>query len=465
MASFKQAVSNTPVMARTANGMKTNQSSLNANLDLFFQIGSSRGKNLIPQFESAYQNDRVVALRTLAWSRDVRGGAGERGTFRNLLKFIEQNHPNELEQMVNVTPIYGRWDDLLELVTPKGRSLALARIQRGLNNPDEAGLCAKWMPRKGPWAVALTKFLNLSPKRYRKLVVGLTDVVEQKMCAKEWSNITYKHVPSVAAGRYAKAFGRHDPEGYGAYKTKLVTGEESINASALFPYQVIRTMRSDPAIATAQWEALPNYIGDELILPLVDVSGSMSCPVAGTPGLTCMDVAVSLGLYLADKNSGPFKDMFITFTDNAKIEVLNGDIRSKLSQLQGADWGMSTNLHSAFNEILRVATKNHVSEADMPKYVLIMSDMQFNQCTTYDDSAMEMIRRKYADAGYTVPNVIFWQLNARPGNSPATANEKGVALISGFSPAIMTSVLKAENVTPVDIMLTTINSERYQVIV
>lgn len=463
--SFKQAVKSTPVTSRTANGMKTNQSSLDANLDLFYQIGSSRGKDLIPQFEAAYQSDRVVALRTLAWARDARGGAGERSTFRNLLKFVEQNHPNELEQMVNVTPIFGRWDDLHVLVTKKGQEFAFKRIQRGLNDPKEANLCAKWQPRKGPTAVALTKFLNLSPKRYRKLLVGLTNVVEQKMCANEWSDITYKHVPSVAAGRYAKAFGRHDPEGYGEYKTKLVDGTETINASVLYPYQVIRTLSSDATIGKAQWEALPNYIGDELILPLVDVSGSMGCPVGGTPGLSCMDVAVSLGLYLADKNSGPFKDMFLTFTDHSKIEVLHGDIVSKLSQLRHADWGMSTNLHSAFEEILRVATQNNVSESDMPKYVLIMSDMEFNKCTTYGDSALEMIKRKYEAAGYTVPNVIFWNLNARPGNSPATANDKGVALISGFSPAIMAAVLKAENVTPVDIMLSTVNAERYQVIV
>lgn len=463
--SFKNAVKNTPSISRTANGMKTYTDSLDANVDLFYQIGSSRGKDVTNQFERAYQNDRVVALRTLAWARDVRGGAGERETFRNLLKYVEKNHAGELAQMVKITPIVGRWDDLLVLESNLGKDLAYSMIKHALL-VEGNGLCAKWMPRKGNTAVALTRALGLTPKGYRKTLVGLTKVVESQMCARQWTQINYGHVPSVAAGRYSKAFGRHDEAGYTAYKAKLVTGEAKINAQAVYPYNVINTLkRGDSDIAVAQWDALPNYIGDELVLPMVDVSGSMSCAVGGTPGLSCMDVAVSLGLYLADKNTGAFKDMFLTFSEQSKIEVLKGNLRDKYNQLSHAQWGMSTNLHRAFDEVLRVATKGDVAPQDMPKYVLILSDMEFNACTKYDDSAIEMIRRKYSEAGYEVPSIIFWNLHARPGNSPVTANENGTALVSGFSPAIMTAVLRAENVTPVDIMLQAVNAERYSVIV
>ena len=337
------------------------------------------------------------------------------------------------------------------------------QLKRKLNELiSTAGLCSKWMPRKGEAAVRLTRALGMTPKQYRKTLVSLTKVVETAMCAKDWTKINYEQVPSVAAGRYAKAFGRHDEVGYGKYKAKLETGEAKINASVLYPYSVIRNVSNgDKAIALAQWNALPNYIGDELILPMVDVSGSMSSGVPGTPGLTCMDVAVSLGLYLADKNTGPFKDMFLTFSEKPKIEILKGDLLSKLAQLRNADWGMNTDLHLAFEEVLRVATKNKVAAEDMPKYVLIMSDMQFDRCARFDDSAIQMIKRKYNDAGYEVPNIIFWNINAHPNQSPATANQKGVALISGFTPTIMEAVLKAENVTPVDIMLKAVNSERY----
>ena len=464
-ATFASAAKKTVSVRRTDNGMKTNDTSLNANVDLFFQIGASRGKDITATFERAYQEDRVTALRIVAWARDVRGGAGERSTFRNLLQFIEINHPQEMPMMINVGPAFGRWDDILELKTLMGKKLAFDLIKEHLL-VNQDGLCAKWMPRKGDVAVELRKHLGLTPKGYRKTLVTLTKVVETAMCSGDWDNIEFGKLPSVASARYQKAFGRHAPEAYGAYKAALVKGEAKINAGAVYPYNVIQSLRTgDSAVAKAQWDALPNYIGDALVLPMCDVSGSMSCAVGGNQNLTCMDICISLGLYLADKNTGPFKDCFLTFSDNSKIEVLRGDIVAKYAQLAHADWGMSTNLHAAFDEILKVATKNQVAEADMPKFVLILSDMQFNACVRHDDSAIEMIRRKYAASGYELPNVIFWQLNAKAGQSPVTINDKGTALISGFSPAIMTSVLKAENVTPIDIMLTTVNQERYAVIV
>jgi hypothetical protein len=178
-----------------------------------------------------------------------------------------------------------------------------------------------------------------------------------------------------------------------------------------------------------------------------------------------MDVCVSLGLYLADKNTGPFKDMFLTFSTKSKIEILKGNLLSKLAQLQRAEWDMSTNLHAAFDTVLNFAVKGKVDAKDMPRYILIMSDMEFNACARHDDSAMEMIARKYEAAGYTVPNIVFWNLNARAGNVPVKHDKKGVALVSGFSPAIMKSILSAESLDPVNVMLATINAPRYAVIV
>ena len=462
---FATAATKTASVSRTKNGMKVASTSLNANVDLFFNIGASRGKDVTPLFERAYKEDRVLALRIAAWARDVRGGAGERQVFRDVLKFIEKNHQNELAMFVNAGPSFGRWDDILVLETEMGKKLAFDLIKEALLVKND-GLCAKWMPRKGATAVELRKFMGLTPKGYRKTLVTLTKVVETAMCAQDWSNINYSHVPSVAAARYQKAFGRHDSIGYGAYKAKLVTGEAKINASAVYPYNVIQSIKAgDKDVAKAQWEALPNYIGDELVLPMCDVSGSMSQPVGGNKNLTCMDVCISLGLYLADKNTGPFKDCFLTFSTHSKIEVLRGDILSKYNQLSRAQWDMSTNLHGAFEEILRVGNTNKVADKDMPKYVLIMSDMQFNACTRHDDSAIEMIRRKYAASGYTLPQIVFWNLNSHAGQSPVSFDEKGTALISGFSPAIMTSVLKAETITPMDIMLQTVNVPRYEVIV
>ena len=214
----------------------------------------------------------------------------------------------------------------------------------------------------------------------------------------------------------------------------------------------------------AQWEALPNYVGDANILPLVDVSGSMGCPAGKNTSVTCMDVAVSLGLYLAEKNQGKFKDTFLTFSDKPQLLHLNGNVVQKMAQMVKSDWGMSTNLHAAFSKILDVAVKGNVPQEEMPGMVLILSDMQFNACVSHDDTAMQMIERKFADAGYAVPQVVFWNLNASD-NVPVKADKSGAALVSGFSPAITKALLAADmnEFTPEGIMLKTVMSDRYTV--
>ena len=464
MNSFVNAVNTVPKTVRTENGMKTFESSKSDLVDLFFTIGASRGKDLSTQFARALAQDETLALRLLMWARDVRGGAGERDVVRKILLNLEKTNPAALARVLPHLAEFGRWDDLLIFKTKEIKDKAFTMIGDALRARN--GLAAKWMPRQGPVAVEIRNFFGMSPKFYRKSLVALSKTVEQNMCANDWTNIEYGHVPSLAASRYQKAFKKHDAEGYEAYKAKLVTGEAKVNAAAVYPYDVIKSYKfgGDATVVQAQWDALPNYIGDELVLPMCDVSGSMSTPVGGNANLTCMDVCVSLGLYLADKNTGPFKDMFLTFSGKSKIEILKGNLLSKLAQLQKADWDMNTNLNAAFNEVLRVAVAGKVDAKDMPKYILIMSDMQFDACARHDDSAMQMIERKYADAGYSVPNIVFWNLNARAGQSPVKFDKKGTALVSGFSPAILQSILAAEDLDPVSVMIKTICSPRYAVI-
>lgn len=464
---FKAAVLSTPVPARTWNGMKAIESSLSAGVDLFYKAGSSRGKKLVVQFEKAYAEDREVALRLAQWTRDARGGAGERQHYRDFLLHLEKFHPEDLTEtrLLKNTSEIGRWDDLLVFKTPEVRAIAFGLIAKALS--EKNGLCAKWMPRKGEDAVALREFLGLSPKRYRKLLVALTNVVETQMCAKEWNEINFSHVPSLAMSRYLKAFSKNSTS-FVEFKTKLKAGDKSVkvNAGAVYPYQVIQSLWSgEHTVSDAQWEALPNYMGDKSVIPLVDVSGSMTCPAGGynsKSGVSCLDVALSLGLYCADKNTGAFKDLFLTFSSTSKFLHLKGSLSSKMNQMARSEWGMSTNLHSAFNEILRVATASKVAPEDMPGTLLILSDMQFNSCIHHDDSAMQMIERKYAEAGYAVPKVVFWNLNDA-GNTPVTFDKKGAALVSGFSPALLTAVLAddLEQFTPQSVMLKAVMVDRY----
>ena len=458
--------------ARTTNGMKARQSTANACVDLFYTIGASRGKNIIPQFTAAYVENADLALRIVQWARDVRGGAGEREIFRQVLTHLEKTNPADAARLITKVPELGRFDDLLVFESKEMKATAYALLGDYLRQRN--GLAAKWTPRKGKIAAEIREFYGMSPKQYRKTLVGMTTVVESQMCANEWDNINYSHVPSVAHSRYKKAFGRHGTT-YAEYITKLVKGEAGvkINANAIFPHDVLKGRISvygstkwsatELGAIEAQWAALPNYVGDASVLPLVDVSGSMTSKAGKKGDTTCLEIAVSLGLYFADKNKGKFKDCFLTFSDNTKLVNLKGSINQKIDQMISSDWDMSTNLHGAFNQILSTAVKNKVSQAEMPETLLILSDMAFDQCLKFDDNAIEMIRRKYTDAGYTLPTVVFWNLNAQ-GNVPVKFDERGTVLVSGFSPAIAKSLLSgnADELTPESVMLRAVMLKRYE---
>lgn len=471
--SFKSAVLNstasTSNVARTTNGMKALKSTLSNTTDLFFKIGASRGKNITSQFEKAYGENREMSLRVAQWARDVRGGAGERELFRQVLKYLEKNHKDDLlgTRIMQNTAEIGRWDDLLIFEDADVKAKAYGMIREALEAGN--GLCAKWMPRKGPISVELREAFGWSPKFYRKRLVELTKVVETQMCAKEFDSINFSHVPSLAMSRYSKAFGKNAPDAFTAYKEALKKGDPKVakvNAGAVYPYDIVKNVRhGDKALADEQWKALPNFIGDAMVLPIVDVSGSMTCKAGGYQSkseVTCLDVAVSLGLYCADKNTGPFKDVFLTFSSKPKFQTVTGTLSQKVQQMERSNWEMSTNLHAAFDEILRVSISNNVAREDMPKVLLIMSDMQFNCCTGYDDRAIQMIRRKYNDADYEMPAVVFWNINAHE-NVPVRFDEKGTALVSGFSPAIMKAVLAADMdaMTPEAVMKKAVLSDRY----
>jgi len=458
--------------ARTANGMKARATSKSPVLDLFGLIGSARGTDITKQFVASLVENQDLTVRMLLWARDIRGGAGERATFRNLLSQLESTDPTLAGKLMSKVPELGRWDDLFTYKDHTNRQKAFAFIREALANKD--GLCAKWMPRKGAVAVELTKFLELTPKQYRKLIVGLTSVVESKMCAKDWEAINFSHVPSVASARYQKAFGRNAKEAYSAYIAELkkpvaerADPKVKINAGAVYPYDVVKSVvKGNAAVADEQWKALPNFIGDARIMPMVDVSGSMGSLHYSHSALQPIDIAVSLGLYCADKNTGDFKDLFLTFSGKPKMEHLKGTLSQKMTQMAKAHWEMNTNLHAAFDEILKIAVKGKVAEKDMPQMMLILSDMQFDSCTKYDDSAMQMIKRKYKDAGYNVPKIVFWNVSMygkENGNTPVKFDERGTAHVSGFSPAIMKSVLAndLEDFTPYNVMVKALMNDRY----
>jgi hypothetical protein len=332
------------------------------------------------------------------------------------------------------------------------------------------------MPRKGPIAAKLRNFLEMSPKQYRKTLVELTNVVETRMCANEWEAIDFSKLPSVASARYQKAFWKRNEEGYKSYIASLQKGEAKINAGAVYPYDVTKSlMRGNSEVAIEQWKALPNYMegSEDRILPVVDVSGSMETSAGGNPNVSCMDVAISLGLYISERNAGSFKDAFITFSAEPQLQVLKGNLRDRFVQLQRSDWGYNTDLVKVFDLILDQAVKHSVSESEMPTKILILSDMEFDAATKgggwgskvttpWNPTSQEMIEQKYASAGYKVPAIVYWNIQSRGNNIPVAFDKTGTTLISGFSPSILKSVIKGEITSPQGIMDETILSPRYE---
>ncbi len=433
-------------------------------------------ERLLRNFSLAYHEDPTRAMKILFWARDVREGAGERQIFKDVIIHLAENHDLSLRPNLSLIPFYGRWDDILALEGTLLESEAYSLIAEALSKGDK--LCAKWMPRKGKISVKLRNFMKLSPKAYRKLLVGLTEVVETKMCAQDWDSIEFGKLPSLAAARYQKSFWKNAKDQYSAYVEALKKGNAKINAGAVYPYDVTKSLTfGDSDVANAQWKALPNYMegSQERILPVVDVSGSMGCSAGGNRNVTCMDVAISLGLYISERNEGPFKDAIITFSGDPELEILKGDLKQRFKQLQGANWGMNTDLQKVFRLILDQAKKNNVPESEMPTKILILSDMEFDQATSsqsgwygnkevsdWNPTAQEMISTMYKEAGYELPSIIYWNITSRGKNVPVAFNETGTALVSGFSPSILKSLLKGVIVSPQQTMDETIMSERYE---
>lgn len=466
------AMQQTPT-ARTWNGDNAHATTWDKGLDLFGAIGSLRKdqNRALNLFQNAYDANVDLAVRIALWARDVRGGAGERESFKTILGWLGKKNPDVAIQLVPKVAEVGRWDDLFVLLDTPAKDAVIHELAKALFAGN--GLCAKWMPRKGPIASQLRKEFLMSPKQYRKLIVSLTNVVETAMCSKDWSAIDFGKLPSLAAARYQKAFERNAPAEYGEYTKALEKGEAKINASAIFPHDVLMSARKgNDTVASAQWKALPDYMEgtDERVLAMVDTSQSMAGAGinSGSPysagGVSCMDVAVALGIYCSERNTGPFKDHIVTFTSTPRLQDVSGKSLSQRYSKAIAGCGYDTNFDKAYELILNAAKQANVPAEEMPTMLLVLSDMQFNQCGSGRGNgftANDRLKAAYKAAGYEVPKMVYWNLNATSGNQPITKHSDNCALVSGFSPSILKSVMVAKEFDPCSIMNETVMVERY----
>lgn len=481
MNKFVKAAHQESNVAYTENGQKLYASTLDANLDFFSKSGNVVYNSVLTDFKNAYAENKDLAIRNLLHMRDIRGGKGVRTNSRTLLTYLANTYPNLItNQLLDKFVEVGRWDDIFEILK-QSNSIANKQVVnyicQELIKAEPNKLLCKWLPRKSVSpSKAKTNYdvlpkiiqqrLKLTPKEYRKLLVNNTQVVETKMCANQWDSIEYQTVPSVAHKIYSKAFKRHAEEQYTKYLTKVEDGELKINSSVLYPHEIIAN-GSITKTQELQWQALPNYMPEGIsILPLVDVSGSMTNPAYSN--YSAMDIAVAMGIYLAERNKSAYKDLFITFTSVPKFVSLTDSktLDSKLNKVKDSPWGMSTNLSAAFDLILDTAIKNKVSAKDMPQALLILTDIHMDESvSSIDTSYLDSIKQKFAKAGYKCPLLVWWNILASnmKSVSPVVFDDKGTALVSGYSPSIIKSIFNVdfENFTPENVMKETLMNPRY----
>lgn len=452
----------------TENGAITFIRSGSPVLDFYAQAGAMR-KNpdeALNLFKKAFAEDRLKAVKILFYLRDVRGGQGERTLFRNCLEWLGTDVPEVFEKIVEYVPEYGRWDDMF-FDNDKCIKLISGQLEKDKNS-DKPTLLAKWLPTinaSSKTTKAKARFiaskLELTEVNYRKLLRKIRKqikVVEELMSARKWDEINYSAVPSQASRIYKNAFKEHDEDRYNDFVEKAEKGEVKINAKTLYPYQIYKSVKSDYSrTLEALWNQLPDYTQGKNALVVADTSGSME----GDP----MSVSVSLALYFAERNKGQFKDYFISFSEQPKLHRIQGEtLLDKMNSIELGDVA-NTDLQKVFDLILNTALNNNTPAEEMPETIYIISDMEFDSACDYGsrNTNFEVIKQKYANAGYKIPNIVFWNVDARSGkNLPVQTEERDVALVSGLSPVIFK--MAVENKTPEQVMEDIINSERYSVI-
>ena len=466
---------------KTENGADAKNTTDSALLDMFATIGSMRSRSedeIIQKFELAFQEDPLGAMRCLFYARDIRGGLGERRVFRVLLPYIAQNHYEELYPNLELIPEYGRWDDLYTLIgTPMEErfwpfvSWKLFRDVKEMESGRPCSLLAKWLkkadassPNTRKLGIYTAKKLGMSVYDYKRLCVKLRryiDVVEQRMSANEWDTINYPAVPSRAMMNYRKAFARHDEERFNEYLNKVQSGEQKINSATLYPYDIVEKIlygHEDNKVLEVQWDNLPDYVDSDVnAVVMADVSGSMY----GRP----MATSIGLAMYFAERNKGAYHNLFMTFSGNPKfVEIKGKTITQKINFISKAEWGGNTDLEAALLKILDVAIKNHCSQKEMPKSLIIISDMEIDSCTNqkHRENFYDYVSRVYEEHGYKIPNVVFWNVDSRHDVFLADKNRKGVQLVSGQSASTFKNLIGCVDKTPIEMMYSVLNSERYR---
>lgn len=470
----------------TENGAATYVTTGSDCLDMFSDIGGMRKaeeKKIIDCFIRAYTENPDYAVKLLFYARDVRGGLGERRVFRVILKWLADHYPQSVLKNIEKISEYGRYDDLLVLLGTACEDDAVIVIKEqlgkdmaALKSNQEVSLLAKWLPSvntSNKEAVQAGKKLayqlGMKESVYRKTLSALRKqikIIENNLREKKY-DFDYSKQPSKAMFKYRAAFIRNDSERYCDYLSKVSRGEAKINTGTLMPYEVVESAlknlhnmspEEENALNTT-WCNMEDFGGSENMIAVVDTSGSMYRYTSPSPA----GVALSLGMYFAQRNKGAFANHFITFSEKPQLlEIKGNTFVEKLRYLCTFNEIADTNIEAVFMLILKTAVKNRVSQSELPSKIIIISDMEFNRCV--QDGSLtnfENAKKQFAKYGYILPDIVFWNVASCNRQQPVKKNEQGAALVSGCTPRLFSMIAMGE-MTPMKLMMEVIESERYK---
>ena len=500
MNTFMNSLQNTYNYRRTENGALAHRTTNSAVYDMFSLGAAYRSRSredCALLFKNAYEENPELALKCLFYIRDCRGGQGERRFFRVCMKWLAINDPATAARLLDFVPEYGRYDDWFDLLDTSLKEAIIEKIKNQLTldmtcQKNAVSLLAKWLPSENASsqvtiqrAKMIRQSIGLTSKTYRQMLSKLRtkiNVLEKLMSANRWDEIEFDKIPSKAGLVYKNAFARRDII---AKKYEKFAKDKStkVNATTLYPYEVVAKAVGDNsgwgrfsslsdvdrAMINKYWENLPDYLnGKECsMMCVVDTSGSMTGRDASAP----INVAISLGLYCAERIGGPFKNHYISFSSHPQLIKTEGiDFVDKVRRIYVTNLCENTNLEAVFDLLLKTARQRGVREEDIPKTIVVISDMEIDQGTgsfwgsnhnrwTEKTAATEMekIREKWAAYGLTLPKLIYWNVDAR--HNTILDSGPNVSFVSGMSPSIFKQVLTGK--TGWDLMIETICSERY----
>ena len=479
----------------TENGAVTNISTYSDCLDLFSTIGALRKapeKEIINRFIRAYTEDPGMAMKILFFARDVRGGLGERRVFRTIMKYLAEHKPGSVRKNIEYFAEYGRFDDLLALMDTACERDMLRYISKTLEsdlNALEKGegvsLLGKWLPSVNASnkdsvknAKKIARYLGLSDAEYRKTVVKLRHrirIIENDLRNKDYS-FDYSKLTSKALFKYRLAFMRNDLERYTDFLKSTEKGISRMHGDTLMPYELVdpvlipdrsggtfmRSLNETEELSlNTSWASIPDYGDNSSILAVVDTSGSMYWGDHPYPA----SVALSLGIYFAERNKGLFHDHFMMFSETPKLIEIKGDkFSDKLRYIASFNEIGNTNLEAVFELLLSAAADHGITPEEMPSALYIISDMEFDRCVFNSDSTVyENAKRRFEEKGYAIPRVVFWNVASRNRQQPVTRHDQNTVLVSGCSPRLF-SLLAGEEPDPYSFMISIINDPRYETI-